>query len=191
MAIEIVKNAFTRDLIEIASGTWEFVLMIGVLVVNILLAAWQRLWAQRLKSSIMLADATHTFADILTTVVVIIGWQLSSMGFLMLDRLCALGVAILVFHLAYRLYKSAFPVLVDEYAIDPEAIKKAVLAVQGVAAVGRIRTRWIGSEIAIDIVVCVDATLSTKESHRIADQVESRVEAQFNVGDALIHIEPY
>ena len=191
MAIEIAKSAFTKETTEIVSGTWELVLMIGVLVVNIVLATWQRYWARRLKSGIMLADAAHTFADVLTTVVVIIGWQLSSMGFLILDRLCALGVAGLVFYLAYQLYKSAFPVLVDEYAIDPEDIKDAIMTVQGVKATGRIRSRWIGSDIAIDIVISVDADLTTEESHKIADKVEILIEEQFNVGDAFIHVEPY
>ncbi len=191
MAIEIAKSAFTKETTEIVSGNWELALMIGVLVVNIVLAAWQRYWARRLKSGIMLADAAHTFADVLTTVVVIIGWQLSSMGFLILDRLCALGVAGLVFYLAYELYKSAFPVLVDEYAIDPEEIKDAVMTVQGVKAAGRIRSRWIGSDIAIDIVISVDAELTTDESHKIADEVEILIEEKFNVGDAFIHVEPF
>ncbi len=191
MAIEIAKSAFTKETTEIVSGTWELVLMVGVLIVNIVLATWQRYWARRLQSGIMLADAAHTFADVLTTVVVIIGWQLSSMGFLILDRLCALGVAGFVFYLACNLYKSAFPVLVDEYAIDPEDIKTAVITIQGVKAADRIRSRWIGSDIAIDIVISVDAELTTEESHKIADQVEILIEEQFNVGDAFIHVEPY
>ena len=191
MAIEIAKSAFTKETTEIVSGTWELALMIGVLVVNIALASWQRYWAIRLKSGIMIADAAHTFADVLTTVVVIIGWQISSMGFLILDRLCALGVAGLVFYLAYELYKSAFPVLVDEYAIDPEDIKSAVMTVQGVKSAGRIRSRWIGSDIAIDIVISVNADLTTEESHDIADKVELLIEEQFNVGDAFIHVEPF
>tara|TARA_R110002072_G_scaffold6364_7_gene37597 strand:- start:7885 stop:8766 length:882 start_codon:yes stop_codon:yes gene_type:complete len=191
MAIEIAKSAFTKETTEIISGTWELALMIGILFVNIALATWQRYWARLLKSEIMLADATHTFADVLTTVVVIVGWQLSSMGFLILDRLCALGVSGLVLYLAYCLYKSAFPVLVDEYAIEPGDIKNAVMAVHGVKEVGRIRSRWIGSDIAIDIVISVNAKLTTEESHRIADKVELLIEKQFNVGDALIHIEPF
>ncbi len=65
--------------------------MLAVLTINISIATWERIWARRLDSEILLADATHTFADILTTVVVIVGWQLSAMGYLWLDRLCALG----------------------------------------------------------------------------------------------------
>jgi len=191
LAFEIAKNAVTKETTEIISGTWELAVMITVLVINVALAAWQRYWAKKLKSSIMLADAAHTFADVLTTVVVIVGWQLSTMGYLIIDRLCALGVAGFVFYLAYRLFKTAFPVLVDEYAIDPEEINEAVRNIDGVKEVGRIRSRWIGSDVAIDMVVSVDASLTTEESHKIADKIETMIEAQFNVGDAFIHIEPY
>ncbi len=191
LAFEIARNAVTKESTEIISGNIELAVMIAVLVVNIGLATWQRHWAIRLKSSIMLADAAHTFADVLTTVIVIVGWQLSSMGYLILDRLCALGVAGFVFYLSYRLFKTAFPVLVDQYAIDPEDVKDAVLAISGVKEVGRIRSRWVGSDIALDIVVSVNAELTTEESHKIADKIETMIEEQFKVIDALIHIEPY
>lgn len=191
LAFEIAKNAVTKETTEIISGGWELTVMLSVLVVNISLATWQRYWAIRLKSGIMLADAAHTFADVLTTVVVIVGWQLSAMGFVILDRICAFGVAGLVFYLAYRLFKSAFPVLVDEYAIDPEDLRDAVIKISGVKKVGRIRSRWIGPEIAIDMVVSVNAELTTEESHNIADMVEELIEKKFHVGDAFIHIEPF
>jgi cation diffusion facilitator family transporter len=191
LAFEIARNAVTKEVSVVVSGDLELAVMITVLIVNIALATWQRYWARKLKSSIMLADATHTFADVLTTVVVIIGWQLSSMGFLILDRLCALAVAGFIFYLAYRLYKNALPVLVDEYALDPEDIKNSVLGISGVIDVGRIRSRWIGSEIAIDMVVSVNSELPTSESHRIADMIETMIEEQFNVADAFIHIEPF
>ncbi len=191
LAFEIARSAITKETTEIVSGSLELTVMIIVLIVNISLATWQQYWARKLKSSIMLADAAHTFADVLTTVIVIIGWQLSSMGYFILDRICAFGVAGFVLYLAYRLYQSAFPVLVDEFAIDPEALNSAVLNIAGVQKVGRIRSRWIGSDVAIDIVVSVNADLTTEESHRIADQIEKMIEQQFEVSDAFIHIEPF
>ncbi len=191
LAFEIARNAVTREATEIVSGKLELAVMIIILLFNISLATWQRHWALRLKSSIMLADASHTFADVLTTVIVIIGWQLSSMGFLILDRLCAFGVAGFVLYLSYHLFKTAFPVLVDEYAIDPEDIRDAVFKISGVKKVGRIRSRWVGTDVALDIVVSVNAELTTEESHRIADKIETMIEDEFKVADALIHIEPF
>lgn len=190
-AFEIAKNAVTRESTEIVTGHWELATMIIVLIINISISSWQRYWAKRLKSGLIMADAAHTFSDCLVTIAVIIGWQLSAMGFVLLDRICAFGVAGFILFLAFSLFKTALPVLVDEYAIDPEDIKDAVFKINGVKEVGRIRSRWIGSEIALDLVLSVNAELTTEESHDIADKVETMIENEFKVADAFIHIEPY
>lgn len=154
------------------------------------MAAWQRKWARKLKSDILLADATHTFADVFTTIAIIIGWQLSAMGYLWIDRICTLGVSLLVFYLAYGLFKRAFPVLVDQFALDPELLSNSIQEVQGVLKVNRVRSRWIGSEKSIDLVISVDPELSTADSHNIATNVESHIEEKYGVSDISIHVEP-
>lgn len=187
---EIAVQALTRDHTEIASGSWELGLMLGVLAVNIGLATWQRRWARKLQSDILLADASHTFADVLTTIVVIAGWQLSAMGYVWLDRACALGVAGVIFYLAFGLFKRSIPILVDEFAIDPILLAEAVGQIQDVDDVVRVRSRWMGAERAVDMIVTVDAKMSTLNSHRVADNIESLLQRQFDVQDVSIHIEP-
>lgn len=191
LAFELALHAIKKEDTEIASSSFELGIMLAVLFVNISLATWERKWARRLRSDILLADASHTFADVLTTVVVILGWQLSAMGFLWLDRVCALAVSALVFYLAYNLFKKAKPVLVDEFALDPELLTHAIVNVDGVLQVNRVRSRWIGSDKAIDIVVSVDPKLSTDESHKIATEIESLIEDKFGVLDISIHVEPF
>ena len=71
-------HAITREDTEIVNSDWGLGIMLAVLVINIALSTWQRRWAKRLKSDILLADASHTFADVMTTIVVIAGWQLSA-----------------------------------------------------------------------------------------------------------------
>lgn len=190
LAFELAMHALRRDIVETAIHSWGLALMLGVLTVNVALAAWQRYWAVRLDSTILLADANHTFADVLTTVVVIVGWQLSARGFPWLDTACALGVAALVLYLAFCLFKRVVPVLLDQMAIAPEILTAAVKAVPGVSEVCRVRSRWVGSDCAIDMVVTVAPTMSTTESHRIADEIESVLEAEFGAQDITIHVEP-
>ena len=74
--------------------------------------------------------------------------------------------------------------------MDGEAVTHAVLAVDGVRHVRRVRSRWIGSERAVDIVVTVDPALSTDASHAIADAVEDAVVDDFGVEDITVHVEP-
>jgi len=191
LAFELALRAISKEEVAIVSSSLELGIMLGVLLVNISLASWERLWATRLKSDILIADASHTFADVLTTIVIIIGWQLSAMGFLWLDRACALGVAGLIFYLAFNLYKKAMPVLVDEFAIDPDLISSMILNIRGVKQVNRVRSRWIGTAKAIDIIISVEPSLTTDDSHNIASEIEALIDSKFGVSDISIHVEPF
>lgn len=191
VAIELVLHALRREPTEIIQTSWGVGLMLGVLAVNISLATWQRRWARRLKSDLLLADASHTFADVLTTVVVILGWQLSTLGYQWLDTLCALGVAGLVLYLAWGLFRRAVPVLVDGLAVDPELLESFVRDVPGVEDIRRVRSRWQGSERAVDMVVTVEPSMSTRDAHDIADAIEAALAKEFQIDDVHIHVEPH
>jgi cation diffusion facilitator family transporter len=190
LAFEIARNAIRKEHTEVVTSDVELMLMMIVLVINILITSWQHMWARRLDSDILRADATHTFADVLTTIVVIAGWQLSAIGYVWVDRLCALGVAGVIVYLAFGLFKRTLPVLLDEYAIDAGELKQLVNNVSGVKSVYRIRSRWIGNNRAVDLVISVDPALTTEASHTITDEIEGLIEKKFDVTDISIHVEP-
>jgi divalent metal cation (Fe/Co/Zn/Cd) transporter len=62
--------------------------------------------------------------------------------------------------------------------------------VAGVRETRRIRSHTGGSGPAIDLVVSVDAALTTQESHAIADEIERALRDRFSVGDVTVHVEP-
>ncbi|MEZ5593822.1 MAG: cation diffusion facilitator family transporter [Gammaproteobacteria bacterium] len=190
IAVEIALQALRREQPEILQSDWGLVLMLGVLLINIAVTTWQRMWARRLQSDILLADASHTLADVAITSTVIIGWLLSASGYHWLDTLCALLMAALVLYLAFGLFKRAIPVLVDHSALDSGTVGAAVLTLPGVRQVRRLRSRWQGSSRVVDMIITVDASLSTEKAHRIADQIEALLEERFGASDITIHIEP-
>ena len=190
LAFELALHAIRRETVNVSHDSWGLSIMLGVLCVNIGIASWQRYWASRLLSDILLADANHTFGDVLTTIVVIGGWQLSAMGYPWLDSLCAIGVAAVILYLAYGLFKRVLPILVDEIAIEPIPLINAVQKVPGVKTAKRVRSRWIGSSRAVDMVITVGSGLTTAEAHAITDAVETLLEKRFDVADVSIHVEP-
>lgn len=190
LAVELALGALRRGETEIRHGGLALALMVGVLVVNVCLASWEALQARRLESELLRADARHTFADVLTTVVVIFGWQMAARGLPWLDRACALAVSALVLYLAYGLFRRVVPVLVDRAAIDPDVLAASVISVPGVRSVRSARSRSTGSTAAIDLVVAVDASLSTSAAHDIADAIERRIQSRFEVDDVSVHVEP-
>ena len=190
-SLELAIHAIKKDDTEIVHSTWGLGVMLAVLVINISVSAWQRMWARRLQSDILYADASHTFSDALTTIVVIVGWQLSAAGYLWLDRACALAVSALIFYLAYSLFRRVFPILVDQSSLDPVILSNTIKKIDGVIKVNRVRSRWIGSDKSVDLVISVDPDISTYESHNIANNIESLITEKYDVLDISIHVEPY
>ena len=190
LAIEIVIRAIDRSDREVVQTGWGLAVMLGVLVVNTGLAVWERRWAQKLGSQILNADAQHTFADVMTTIVVITGWQLAARGYPWLDTVFALLVALLVMYLAYGLFRRAVPVLVDSISHEPEEIVEILRDVDGVRKVRRVRSRWVGSKPAVDVVIAVAPELPTSAAHEIADAIEQVLLEKFSMDDVTVHIEP-
>jgi cation diffusion facilitator family transporter len=190
LAFELALHTLEQDARTVARHGWGLAVMAGVLGVNIGLAIWEGYQARRLNSDLLGADARHTLADVLTTVVVMVGWQCAALGYLWLDTVFALGVAGLVLLLAYSLFKRAIPVLVDRIAAEPEMVAEVVHAVPGVCTVQRIRSRWVGSSPVVDVVVTVNPTLSTIAAHAIADAIEKALWQKCAIDDVTVHIEP-
>jgi cation diffusion facilitator family transporter len=190
LAVELALGALRHQADPPVSHPWAVGTMLVVLGINIGLASWENAWAKRLRSDILSADARHTFADVLTTVLVIGGWQLASRGYPWMDTICALGVSMFVLFLAFDLFRRAVPVLVDRIALEPEALTVSVLSVPGALSVKSVRSRSKGSSAAVDVTVGVDPSLSMEEAHAIADAIEAKLAEDFGVEDATIHIEP-
>ncbi len=191
LAVELIIRAFSAETKMPITEPWALALMGIVLLLNITVTIWERYWAKKLDSDILMADAQHTLVDVLTTVMVIVSWQLSTLGWWWIDKLAGIGVAGMVLYFAYGLYQKVFPILVDGYAIDPDELTKAVAEVPGVKEVRQVRSRWIGSKKAVDMRIAVDADMPTVESHDLAHRVEDHICARFNIVDTSIHVEPY
>ena len=190
LGIELALGALRREAQPTVGDPWTLPLMLGVLLINVALASWEGAWARRLRSDILGADARHTFADVLTTIVVIFGWQLSARGYPWLDTVCAIAVAMLVLALAFGLFRRAVPVLVDRIVVEPELIAEIAGSIPGVRNAKSIRSRSTGHSSAVDLVVIVDSDMTTEEAHAIADEIEDKLRNELFIEDATIHIEP-
>lgn len=195
LGIEIIVRALSQEeyaVIDSDEGLW---LLVGALVVNIVLSQWQRYWAQRLHSPILHADAAHTFSDVLTSVAVLAGWQLAAMGWVWIDKVIALLVALLVFRLSWQLFTSALPTLVDERAnieaLSIHALQKETIKFNDIHEVSDVRTRWIGDQINIDLTLRVTPDLSLQQAHALSHRFEQHIKQLAAVNDVIIHVEPY
>ena len=80
--------------------------------------------------------------------------------------------------------------LVDQIAIEQKLVTAMVQNEPAVRKALSVRSRWVGSNKAVDMVIAVDSALSTAKPHKVADTVEQLLAEKFGVTETSIHIEP-
>ncbi len=149
--------------------------------------------AKRLKSNLLRANAWHSRSDAISSVIVVIGILGSMSGWVYLDAIAAIGVAIRIAKIGGELAWHAAQELIDT-AMEPEqvkAIRDVIVSVDGVQALHMLRTRRMGSDGLADVHILVSPRISVSEGHCISDTVRVEVMRQVDsVTDVMVHIDP-
>jgi len=169
----------------------SFIVMIGTLVVNLGVTAWERRAGWQLRSSILTADARHTASDALVSISVIGGLAVTRLGYPQADLLVALVVAVVIAWGAWTIVRDAALVLSDVAAASVEDIERTARSVAGVEGVHNIRTRGGDGLVWVDLHIQVEPHLRVDLAHDIASDVAARVEQELGEpADVTVHVEP-
>jgi len=190
---ELVKGAVHRLAIGTAplsvSGM-QIGILVGTLFVNLGVASYESYKGQQLDSEILLADATHTKADVFVTIGVLAGVLLSRAGLPWADPVVALGVAIVIMFLAWGILARCVPVLVDKQAIPAAEIMESAQSVEGVNSAYSIRSRGTRFQSFAELTISVERHVSIEEAHKTADAVEAQLRSRFGFYEISVHVEP-
>src|SRR5690606_20732721 len=119
-----------------------------------------------------LADAAHTGSDIYVTAAALASLLLARAGLGFIDPILAIGVALLIGWNGYQILRGTVPVLVDERAVDADEIRRLLASIPGISDVTSVRSRAMASGVLFaEVTICVDASTTVEEAHRIADEV--------------------
>ena len=171
--------------------TISFVIMIGTLIVNIGVTIWERRTGNRLRSSVLTADAQHTASNALVSISVIAGLIVTRLGYPQADLFIALIVAAVIAYGAWTIIRDAALTLSDVAAAPASEIERVARSVLGVEGVHNVRTRDGEGVIWVDLHIQVDPELRVDRAHDIASAVAARVERELDVpADVTVHVEP-
>jgi len=200
----IIYEAFHRlfvRTIEIDPSLWAFLVMAFSVGVDVSRSRMLFRVARKHHSQALEADALHFSTDVWSSLVVIFGLGLVWLGKNVFreraallghaDAVAALGVALIVLFVSYKLGKRTIDVLLDR---APEgmtpAITEAAAGTEGVLRVGQVRVRRSGASVFVDLTVDVDRNLSFERTHRIAESVEEKIQEIAPGADVVIHTDP-
>ncbi len=197
---EAVRRIFFRD-VAVEPSAWAFLVVAVSIAVDVNRSKMLSRVAKKHQSQALEADALHFSTDVWSSAVVLLGLGLVLLGRTVLpgqaallnraDAVAALAVAFIVLFVSYRLGKRTIDVLLDR---APEGMKEGILAaadeVEGVISVGQVRLRRSGARVFVDMILEVDSNLSFERTHRIAEDVEARVQSLVPGADVVIHTDP-
>lgn len=151
-------------------------------------------YGRRWRSPALVADGWHLFADVATSVGVIVGLALAVLtGWTILDPAMAALVAMNILVAGWRVVSSSISGLMDE-AVDREIGQRirTVIAesAEGAIEAHDIRTRTAGRATFIDFHLVVPGKMSVADAHRICDRIERALEAEIDGAEIVIHVEP-
>jgi cation diffusion facilitator family transporter len=157
-----------------------------------ILFRYMRMIGERLKSSMLIANAWHARADAASSLVVSVGIGANLLGYHSMDAVAAILVGFMIAKAGWGFSVEAFHSLTD-HALDPEEIKRiraTTLLVNGVLDIHELRTRRMGDWAVIDMHVEVDSHLTVSEGHYIAERISEVVRATHRVAECTVHIDP-
>ena len=149
--------------------------------------------AKRVRSSLLRANAWHHRSDVFSSLVVFAGIGGTLLGLPYLDAIAAIVVAVMIARIGWQLASSGVRELIDTAldAEEVEAIRRVILATDGVSGVHMLRTRRMGGEALADVHILVNSRISVSEGHRISEAVEQRlIEEIEEMSDVTVHIDP-
>ena len=162
------------------------------LVAKELLFRYMLAAAERVRSSMLVANAWHARSDAASSFVVSLGIIGNLMGYPLLDPVAALIVGFLVAKMGWQFGWDALNDLMDRSVSEDQIqqIKEILVQTPGVQGVHDVRTRKMGDMIMVDAHLEVDGALSVRQGHDIASSARDRVMANPPVLDVMTHLDP-
>lgn len=187
---------------KIAGGNYENLAVPGVMalaaaVISIAVKEgmyrYTRVYAKKIDSGALMADAWHHRSDALSSVGALIGIAGARMGFPILDPIASVIICFFIEKAAYEIFMDAVDKMVDK-ACDDEVetmLKDCALRQDGVQGVDLLHTRVFGNKIYVDIEIKVNGEMKLKDAHGIAEHVHDAIEQNFpKVKHIMVHVNP-
>jgi len=194
MAYDVARQAAARlmtgaELPQIDAGA--FAVLGATLAVNLFVARYEKEQGERLKSSFLLSDASHTRADVLVTCAVMFAAVVIRMGFPIADVIAAVFVAGFIAWAGIKVLRQNIGYVADAAQLESEHIEELVTAVPGVASTHKIRTRGVPGSIYVDLHIQIAPHLDVVQAHRVTHWVIDAIKQGIDgVTDVTVHTEP-
>lgn len=156
-----------------------------------LMARYSNAISKKINSDVLKADAWHHRSDALSSIGVAIGLIGARYGYLILDPIFGIGVAILIIYVGYDLFKKSSNQLLGTSPGKDlvEELNNIADDTKGVIGIHKISLHDYGTNKIVTLHADVSKDLLIDKAHEIADLLEQKIKNKTGFL-SIIHIEP-
>ncbi|MFX0079329.1 MAG: cation diffusion facilitator family transporter [Candidatus Hermodarchaeota archaeon] len=186
---EALRRIIFHDLV-IEVNLLAFGVIIFAIIIDFSRSRALKRVAKKYDSQALEADALHFSTDILSSSVVFMGLLFTFFGFPLGDPIAAIGVAIIVLYITFRLGKETIDILLDRAPSGLETpIRRVIEDIDGIRKCGRIRLRKAGPVTFVDVVCHAEHTIPLASAHEISVKARKAVEQIVERADVVVHMD--
>lgn len=172
-------------------NVWSYVVVISSILIDVTRSRALYRVAKKHNSQALEADALHFSTDIWSSTVVLFGLICANFGLFLADSIAALGVALIVLSVSFRLGKRAIDVLLDKAPQDTITLVEQVLATYPeVKQFHGLKVRTAGADTFIKISIHLDPDTTLLQAHEICDKIEKELNLLIPRSEVYLHAEP-
>lgn len=195
LAFEYKEVILEKKLVTGQFGLIPVVTIILSMIVSFFVSYYERKEGQRLNSSLLLADSSHTFGDMILSIGVLFSIICSKFGWFWPDILIGMGIILYLIYMGINILRQNLDELLDASPEIEKEILKEIEALESVRNIHKFRARGNTNWMQVDFHMLLDPRLSLIEAHKISHIAESMLKESLKGYcrhiDVTIHVEPY
>ncbi len=173
--------------------SWFLVLVcIITIVTKFALFIYTSRLAKKYNNVLLDANKSDHRNDCLVTTFTLISILLSLVGIYWFDGIVGIGISIWIFITGLKIFMESYNVLMD-ISIDEETknlINDIAKKYPKILKMDKISSTPVGYQYIIVLTIYVDGNMSTFESHKLADNLETEITSLEKIYRTIVHVEP-
>ena len=172
---------------------WLIIICLTTIIVKITLFIYTNKLAKKYHNILIKANSKDHLIDAFITTLNLISCLLAKYNFYYLDGIVGISISLWIIYSSASIFKESYDVLMDK-CISEDTKQKVIDIIKkhpDVKKVNHFNSTPIGYKYQISFTIFVDGSMSTYDSHEIADNLEKEITNTFDdIYLTVIHVNP-
>ncbi len=191
MIIDAIIKLFKGN--EIIFSWWLIVVCIVTIMTKLVLFLYTRSMYKKYNNILLQASMEDHRNDCVITTFTLISILLSLKGINWFDSVVGICISAWIFKTGIEIFVESYNILMD-VSIDEETkdiILDIVHGYKEVKGINGLSSAPVGYQYVVFLTIAVDGEMTTFDSHKLADNLETNISELDKVYKAVVHVEPF